>query len=79
MSTLLALPLHQSATVLDLATPVELTRRLAAMGLRRGCQVTVLRRASWRGPLQIRVDSHTELMLRRIHAAFITVSAEVAA
>lgn len=74
MSTLLQLPLDVPATIVCIDTLPELTRRLAAMGLRCGKQVVVLRRSWLGGPLQLRLGS-TELMLRRVHAAEIQVQA----
>ena len=41
----------------------DLKQRLAALGLRKGCLVHVLRKASFGGPLHVRVGT-TELILR---------------
>nr|WP_314898682.1 FeoA family protein [uncultured Deefgea sp.] len=65
--------LGQSARVCALNIPAELAQRLAALGLRLDCEVTVLRRGWLGGPLQLRVGN-TELMLRRDAAAGIEVS-----
>ena len=73
MATLSDLPLNQPATITHIHTPEELTRRLAAMGMRPGNTIRVLRRAWWGGPLQLRVGS-TELLLRREHALAIGVA-----
>ncbi len=56
--------LGQSARVSALNISAELAQRLAALGLRIDCEVTVLRRGWLGGPLQLRVGN-TELMLRR--------------
>lgn len=58
----------QSATIGSLAADSGLGQRLAALGLRPGQRVELLRRASWGGPLHLRVGM-TELMLRRRDAA----------
>ncbi|QZA77132.1 ferrous iron transport protein A [Deefgea tanakiae] len=64
--------LGQSARVCALNIPAELAQRLAALGLRLDCEVTVLRRGWLGGPLQLRVGN-TELMLRRDAAEGIEV------
>lgn len=51
---------------------IELRHRLAAMGLREGGVVQVLRKASMRGPIHVRVGT-TEVIMRRIDAQRITV------
>jgi ferrous iron transport protein A len=43
----------------------ELRQRFAALGLRAGQHLQLLRKAIWGGPLHIRVGT-TEVMLRRI-------------
>ena len=42
---------------------VDLTQRFAALGLRAGCPVQVLRKASFGGPLHVRVGT-TEVIMR---------------
>jgi ferrous iron transport protein A len=66
------LQLGQSARVSALQLPAELAQRLAALGLRIDCEVTVLRQGWLGGPLQLRVGN-TELMLRRDAAKAIEV------
>lgn len=61
-----------TATVTSIALEELLVKRICAMGIRCGSQVTVIRRAAFNGPIQIRVNS-TELVLRRDIAASITV------
>ncbi|UXY15105.1 ferrous iron transport protein A [Chitiniphilus purpureus] len=60
------------AVVDDIRCLPELTRRLAALGLRVGRQVVLVRRAWLGGPVQVRVGA-TEFMLRRAEAAAISV------
>ena len=63
-----------SATVVSLAAEQGLRARLEALGLKPGQTVQVLRRASWSGPLHIRVGM-TELMVRRRDAACVALAA----
>ena len=46
---------------------IDLSQRLTALGLREGCQIRVLRKASFGGPLHVRVGT-TELIMRRSEA-----------
>jgi len=62
----------ESATVLALHAGAELHRRLAALGLRVGKHVRILRRGRFAGPLHIRVGT-TDLMLRAADASLIQV------
>ncbi len=62
------------ATIGFLAAEQGLRSRLEALGLRPGQTVQVLRRASWSGPLHIRVGM-TELMVRRRDAACVALAA----
>ena len=57
-------------TALDLEFAVR--ERLAALGLRVGRKLQVVRRAGTRGPLQVRID-HTDLILRSAEAQRIRV------
>lgn len=71
---------QQPARVQAVGTSAELTQRLAALGLRPGRDVEVIRRGWLGGPLQLKVGG-TEFMLRRAEAALIRVvapSAEIA-
>jgi ferrous iron transport protein A len=84
MPTLLNLVINMSATTLaalhpgDLATIVSihaeeaLHLRLLALGFRTGKQVKLIRKASFSGPLQVRIGT-TDVMLRRSEAAKIRV------
>lgn len=71
-STLGALRPGQAATVLALDVGEELYHRLAALGVRVGKRVQVVRRARFAGPLHIRVGT-TDLMLRACEAGGIRV------
>lgn len=62
----------ESATILALHAGAELHRRLAALGLRVGKHVRILRRGRFAGPLHIRVGT-TDLMLRAKDASCIQV------
>ncbi len=62
----------QSGIITRIGAETELTRRMAALGLRPGRRIEVIRSAPWQGPLQIRVG-HTEVSIRRGEAATINV------
>ncbi len=62
----------ESATILALNAEEELYHRLAALGVRVGKRVQMLRRARFAGPLHIRVGT-TDLMLRVSEACRIQV------
>lgn len=73
----MSIPLYQMQTtqtgvILRINAGQELTRRMAALGLRPGRQIEIIRKAPWQGPLQIRIG-HTELIIRRGEAAKIEV------
>jgi len=70
--TLDALGPGESGTILALHANAELYRRLAALGLRVGKHVRILRRGRFAGPLHIRVGT-TDLMLRAADACCIQV------
>jgi len=53
--------------ITDIQADTDLKQRLAALGLREGCTVRVLRRASFGGPMHVRVGT-TEVIMRRIEA-----------
>ena len=62
----------ETGTILALHASTELYRRLAALGLRVGKHVRILRRGRFAGPLHIRVGT-TDLMLRTSDACCIQV------
>lgn len=70
--TLDALCPGDSATILALQTSADLYHRLAALGVRAGKCVHILRRGRFAGPLHIRVGT-TDLMLRASDASCIQV------
>lgn len=61
---------HAVVTALDLEFAVR--ERLAALGLRIGRKLHVVRRIGSSGPMQVRID-HTDLILRRSEASRIGV------
>ncbi len=70
--TLDALRPGETGTILALHASTELYRRLAALGLRVGKRVRILRRGRFAGPLHIRVGT-TDLMMRTSDACCIQV------
>ncbi len=57
----------QIAVIQKLAVDEALYQRLAALGFRAGKSVALIRRASFNGPLQVRVGN-TDIILRRSEA-----------
>ena len=74
MSTLAlaALEPQQDAVVTALDLEFAVRERLAALGMRIGRRLHVVRRVGSVGPLQVRID-HTDLILRRAEADRIQV------
>lgn len=68
-----SLPCGQRASIEGMTVASELHARLTALGLRRGQQVQVIRRAGLGGPLHVRVGT-TEIILRRREAAHIQIN-----
>ncbi len=73
----MSIPLYQMQTaqsgiILNINAGQELTRRMAALGLRPGRQIKIIRKAPWSGPLQVRIG-HTEIIIRRGEAEKIEV------
>ncbi len=62
----------QSARIGAIDAEVQVCRRMAALGLRHGRRVAVIRKAWMNGPIQLRVGT-TDLILRRTDAARIHV------
>jgi ferrous iron transport protein A len=62
MTTLLELAEGQSGIIHKLNMDRLLIQRLNAMGLRRGKKITVLRKAQFKGPFHIMIDT-TELRI----------------
>ena len=73
MTTLLELSEGQSGIIQKLYMDRLLIQRLNAMGLRRGKKITVLRKASFKGPFHIVIDT-TELMIREQEATLIQIN-----
>jgi ferrous iron transport protein A len=63
----------QIAIIQKVAVDEALYQRLAALGFRAGKSVALIRRASFNGPLQVRVGN-TDIILRRSEAHRIKIS-----
>ncbi len=61
-----------TATIVSIHAEEALHQRLLALGFRSGNQIELIRRASFSGPLQVRIGT-TDILLRRNEAAKITV------
>ncbi len=72
-TTLIDLQPGVTATIIALHVGLEHARRMAALGLRPGARIRVVRLSPLKGPLQVRAG-HTDLILRRSDAARIEVS-----
>lgn len=73
--TLFTLGDEDRATIVRVRGEFALRERFAALGVRPGRTIRVVRRLGARGPLQVRVD-HTDLVLRAAEAAQIDVEAQ---
>lgn len=71
--TLNTLELGEVATITEIHAEEALHLRLQALGFRYGKEITLVRKASFSGPLQVRIGT-TDILLRRMEAAKITVS-----
>lgn len=60
------------ATILSIQTEEALHQRLLAMGFRVGKKIELIRKASFSGPLQVRIGT-TDILLRRVEAEKIMV------
>ena len=72
MSPLNELRPGDDATVASIGGDLPLRQRLAALGLRPGRTVRLVRRGALAGPLHLRLGT-TDVILRRRHADAITV------
>jgi len=72
-TTLAALQPGDIATIVSIHAEEALHLRLLALGFRNGKQIEMIRKASFSGPLQVRVGT-TDVMLRRAEAAKISVA-----
>ena len=77
MTTLLELSEGQTGVIHKLNMDRLLIQRLNAMGLRRGKKITVLRKAQFKGPFHIMIDT-TELMIREHEASLINITSAAA-
>jgi ferrous iron transport protein A len=71
-TTLAALHPGDTATIVSIHAEEALHLRLLALGFRTGKRIEMIRKASFSGPLQVRIGT-TDVMLRRIEAAKIKV------
>jgi len=76
-TTLATLKPGDSATIVAIHAEEALHQRLLALGFRSGKQVEIIRKASFAGPLQVRIGT-TDILLRRVEAAKIAVCKGVA-
>jgi ferrous iron transport protein A len=60
------------ATIVSIHAEEALHQRLQALGFRSGKQIELIRKASFSGPLQVRIGT-TDILLRRNEAAKILV------
>ena len=74
MSAITLTTLHPGdiATIVSIHAEEALHLRLLALGFRSGKQIEVIRKASFSGPLQVRIGT-TDILLRRVEASKITV------
>lgn len=72
-NTLASLLIGETATIVSIHAEEALHQRLLALGFRTGKHIELIRKASFSGPLQVRIGT-TDIMLRRTEAAKIKVS-----
>ncbi len=70
--TLAHLQPGDSATIVSIHAEEALHQRLLALGFRNGKQVELIRKASFSGPVQVRIGT-TDILLRRSEAAKVSV------
>lgn len=73
MSLLNSLNPGEFATIDAIDADLSLSQRLLAMGFRAGKKIELVRRASFNGPLHVRIGS-TDVILRESEAKLILVS-----
>ncbi|MDO8261609.1 MAG: FeoA family protein [Gallionella sp.] len=71
-TTLATLHPGDTATIVSIHAEEALHQRLLALGFRSGKHIEMIRKASFSGPLQVRIGT-TDIMLRRSEAAKIMV------
>jgi ferrous iron transport protein A len=69
---LASLAAGESAVIVAIHAEEALHQRLLALGFRNGKRVELIRKASFSGPVQVRIGT-TDVLLRRNEAAKITV------
>ena len=74
-SSLTSLRPGEQAIISSIRAEDGLHQRLTALGFRVGKRIELVRRASFRGPLQVRIGA-TEIILRQSEAHRIRVQAE---
>ena len=72
--TLSSMKPGEIATIVSIHTDEALHHRLLAMGFRVGKQIELIRKASFSGPLQVRIGA-TDILLRKAEAEKIMVQA----
>ena len=70
--TLATLRTGEIATIVSIHAEESLHQRLLALGFRSGKRIELIRKASFSGPLQVRIGT-TDILLRRNEAAKIKV------
>ncbi len=73
MSLLNSLNPGDFATIDAIDAELSLSQRLLAMGFRAGKKIELIRRASFNGPLHVRIGS-TDVILRESEAKLIQIS-----
>ena len=71
-TTLATLHPGDTATIVSIHAEEALHQRLLALGFRSGKKIELIRKASFSGPLQVRIGT-TDIVLRRTEAARIAV------
>lgn len=74
MQPLSQLSVGQTATISAIEAEESLFHRLAALGFRVGKPLSIIRRANFNGPLQVRLGT-TDIILRVAEAARIHITA----
>jgi ferrous iron transport protein A len=62
-------------TITDIHTDDALRQRLQALGFRSGKDIEIIRKASFGGPVQVRIGT-TDILLRQAEASLIEVRTE---
>ncbi len=73
MPLLNQLPVGESASVIAIHAEQALHQRLSALGFRLGKSLTIIRQASFGGPIQVRIGS-TDVIIRLKDATCIELS-----